>query len=90
MYVPDHVIPQYLRRQGASIDKLLITQVSCFDRWEDPIGVIEVFKRVRDQVDCRIVPAGNLAADDSGGEEILLTSTRKAAGALGTAGISSS
>ncbi len=50
-----------------SIDKPLITQVSRFDKWKDPQGVISVFKKVKDEVDCRLVLCGNIAADDPGG-----------------------
>ena len=52
---------------GVPLDKPLITQVSRFDKWKDPEGVIEVFKRVLENVDCRLVLAGNLATDDPEG-----------------------
>jgi trehalose synthase len=62
-------------------DKPLITQVSRFDRWKDPVGVVEVFKRVREKVDCRLVLAGNMATDDPEGAEVY-AETRAAAGDL--------
>lgn len=48
-------------------DKPMIAQVSRFDPWKDPLGVIEVFKRVRRQMDCQLVLLGNFADDDAQG-----------------------
>jgi len=58
------VISKYLKKFGIKTDKPLITQVSRFDRWKDPLGVIDVFKTVRKEVDCRLVLCGNKAIDD--------------------------
>lgn len=60
----------YLRKFGVDDDKPFITQVSRFDEFKDPEGVIEVFKRVRKEVDCRLVLIGSMAADDPEGEAI--------------------
>jgi len=51
-------------------DKPLIVQVSRFDKWKDPLGVIEVFRRVRKETDCRLVMLGNMASDDPEGPQI--------------------
>lgn len=51
-------------------DKPLITQVSRFDKWKDPLGVIEVFKKVREKEDCRLVLCGSMASDDPEGYKI--------------------
>lgn len=51
-------------------DKPLITQISRFDKWKDPVGVLEVFKKVRLKYDCRLVLCGSMAADDPEGLEI--------------------
>lgn len=48
-------------------DKPMIAQVSRFDPWKDPLGVIEVFKRVRKQTSCQLVLLGNFADDDAQG-----------------------
>jgi len=60
----------YLRAHGVSTDKPLITQISRYDKWKDPEGVIEVFKLVKEKVDCRLVLCGNIATDDPEGPEI--------------------
>ncbi|MEA3238867.1 MAG: glycosyltransferase [Candidatus Bipolaricaulota bacterium] len=51
-------------------DKPLIVQVSRFDKWKDPLGVLEVFKRLRKEIDCRLVMIGNMATDDPEGPQI--------------------
>lgn len=58
------VISKYLKKFGIKTDKPLITQVSRFDKWKDPLGVIDVFKTVRKEVDCRLVLCGSKAIDD--------------------------
>lgn len=77
----DAQIAEALKQFDIPTDKPLITQVSRFDRWKDPVGVVEVFKRVREKVDCRLVLAGNMATDDPEGSEVL-AETRAAAGDL--------
>ncbi|MHB9003732.1 MAG: glycosyltransferase [Coriobacteriia bacterium] len=74
-------IADTLKRFDIPTDKPIITQVSRFDRWKDPVGVVEVFKRVRERVDCRLVLAGNMATDDPEGADIL-AGTRRACGDL--------
>ncbi len=51
-------------------DLPLVTQISRFDRWKDPEGVIEAFKLAREEVDARLVLLGNVATDDPEGEEV--------------------
>lgn len=77
----DEQIAQALRRFNIPTDKPIVMQVSRFDRWKDPAGVVEVFKHVRERVDCRLVLAGNMATDDPEGADVL-AETRAAAGDL--------
>lgn len=58
------LISAHLKKFGVSRDKPLITQVSRFDKWKNPEGVIKVFERVREKVDCRLVLCGSMATDD--------------------------
>lgn len=51
-------------------DKPIITQVSRFDKWKDPKGVMECFKKVKKKVDCRLVFVGSFADDDPEGEKV--------------------
>jgi trehalose synthase len=52
-------------------DKPLILQVSRFDRFKDPLGVIEAYKLVKQYNDCCLVLAGGGATDDPEGEQVL-------------------
>ncbi|MBD3165057.1 glycosyltransferase [bacterium] len=51
-------------------DKPLLVQVSRFDKWKDPEGVIEAFKLAREEVDATLVLLGNVATDDPGGRAV--------------------
>jgi trehalose synthase len=51
-------------------DLPLVVQISRFDRWKDPEGVIQAFKLARKEVDCTLVLLGNVATDDPEGTEV--------------------
>jgi trehalose synthase len=51
-------------------DLPLVAQISRFDPWKDPEGVVQAFKLARKQVNARLVLLGNFATDDPEGEEI--------------------
>jgi trehalose synthase len=63
----DREIGEFLRNYKIPTDRPLVTQISRFDRWKDPVGVIEAFRKAREQVDCALVLVGNLRR--SGGRE---------------------
>jgi trehalose synthase len=63
---PDQV-HETLKKFNVPDDKPFITQISRFDKWKDPLGVIEIFKLVRKQLDCRLVLCGSMASDDPEG-----------------------
>lgn len=67
MEISDAVVSKYLRKFGIPRDKPLITQISRFDKFKDPEGVIQVFKLVKKKFDCRLVLCGSMAADDPEG-----------------------
>lgn len=60
-----------LQRLGIEKDKPLILQISRFDSFKDPLGVIQAFKLVRRHTPCKLVLAGGEATDDPEGPEIL-------------------
>ncbi len=70
MPLPKATIDKYLKKFNIPKDKPLITQISRFDPWKDPLGVIEVFKKVKEEVDARLVLCGSMASDDPEGYEI--------------------
>lgn len=51
-------------------DLPLVVQISRFDIWKDPKGVIEAFEIARKEVDCTLVLLGNVATDDPEGMEV--------------------
>ena len=52
-------------------DRPLLVQVSRFDRFKDPIGVIEAYRLVRRVIPVQLVLAGGGATDDPEGKEVL-------------------
>jgi trehalose synthase len=69
----DVEISECLTRYRIPTERPLVVQISRFDRWKDPVGVIEAFRQARKQVDCTLVLVGNSAIDDPEGEVILET-----------------
>ena len=55
---------------GIPTDLPLVVQISRFDKWKDPQGVVDAFKIARQQVDCTLVLVGNVATDDPEGQEV--------------------
>lgn len=51
-------------------DLPLVVQISRFDRWKDPEGVIEAFRLARNEVDATLVLLGDIATDDPEGETV--------------------
>ena len=63
-------IKERLDRYHIPTDLPIIAQVSRFDRWKDPEGVIQAYKIARKKVDCTLVLVGNVATDDPEGEKV--------------------
>lgn len=59
-----------LDHYGIPTDLPLVVQVSRFDRWKDPEGVIRAFRLARKEVDCTLVLLGNVATDDPEGHQV--------------------
>jgi len=74
----EKTILKYIKKAGIPTDKPIITQVSRLDPWKDPEGVLDVFARVREKVDCRLVFCYNLASDDPEGVQMYSKVHRKA------------
>jgi len=64
-------VDQILARLGVPRDKPILLQVSRFDRFKDPVGVVEAYRLVKKSHDCRLVLAGGTATDDPEGAEVL-------------------
>jgi trehalose synthase len=66
----DREINERLAHYEIPTDLPLVVQVSRFDPWKDPNGVVQAFKLARNQIDARLLLLGNFATDDPEGEEI--------------------
>lgn len=76
--VTQREITSTLNKFNIPIDKPIITQISRFDKWKDPEGVVDVFMKVKEKVDCRLVLCGSMASDDPEGIVIYETIKKKA------------
>lgn len=65
---------------GVPLDRPILLQVSRFDPFKDPIGVIRAYRLVRKVRDCVLVLAGGSADDDPEGAEVLARVREEAAG----------
>jgi trehalose synthase len=55
---------------GIDVDRPLIVQVSRFDPWKDPLGVIDAYKTVKEQhPDVQLALVGSMASDDPEGRD---------------------
>lgn len=59
-----------LQHYGIPTDLPLIVQISRFEVWKDPEGVIEAFNIARKSVECTLVLLGDVAADDPEGTKV--------------------
>ena len=61
-----------VRRWGLDIERPILVQVSRFDPWKDPLGVIDAYRLVKVEVPgVQLVMIGSLADDDPEGQEYL-------------------
>ncbi|MHC4725764.1 MAG: glycosyltransferase [Planctomycetota bacterium] len=76
--ISEKTVMEKITKAGIPTDKPIITQVSRLDPWKDPEGVIDVFKLVREKVDCRLLFCYNVASDDPEGLRMYNKVMRKA------------
>jgi trehalose synthase len=69
--LPDREIAHYLESWGLKSNIPIITQVSRFDRFKDPIGVIKAYRLIKNYVPVQLVLAGGSASDDPEGQQVL-------------------
>ena len=76
MELPSEFCSYVLKSFGIDKNKPIILQISRFDRFKDPKGVVEAFESARSELlkeglDLQLVYAGNMAGDDPEGMKIL-------------------
>jgi len=69
--LPEKTIDSVVESFGLDRDRPIVSQISRFDYLKDPLGVIDVYKRVKDHIDCQLALAGGGATDDPEGPRIL-------------------
>lgn len=67
-------------RFGIDRRRPLLVQISRFDRFKDPLGVIAAYRLVRKNFDCQLVLAGGTATDDPEGQQVSAEVEEAAAG----------
>lgn len=71
MPLADSTSRQVLDWIGVSLSRPLVTQVSRFDPWKDPLGVIEAYELARKEVpNLQLALVGSMALDDPEGWDV--------------------
>ncbi len=66
--LPRPFVDEIVKQYGVRVRDPLLVQVSRFDPWKDPIGVIEAYRIVKDEFpNVQLVLAGSMATDDPEG-----------------------
>jgi len=65
MALSENICRRVIDWVGVDLNKPLLTQVSRFDPWKDPQGVIDVYRMVKEEVpDLQMALVGSMALDD--------------------------
>jgi trehalose synthase len=68
LVLPGEIVDRIVRWLGVHLDRPLLTQVSRFDPWKDPLGVVRVFREVRERhPGLQLALLGSMALDDPEG-----------------------
>ena len=76
----DASVSNVLERFNIDPGRPLLVQISRFDRFKDPLGVIAAYRLVKTNFDCQLVLAGGSATDDPEGAKVLAEVQEAAAG----------
>jgi len=66
-YLSPAKVKSILSEMGVKTNKPIVSQISRYDPWKDPLGVLEAFRIIRKKVNCQLVLLGNTATDDPEG-----------------------
>ena len=65
MFIKRYVCRELVENMGFDTNRLLITQVSRFDRWKDPFGTIAAYKLAKEKIPgLQLAMIGSFAPDD--------------------------
>jgi trehalose synthase len=68
--ITQETIQRYLSKSGIEFNKPIISQISRFDKWKDPEGMVKIFKIIRKKIDCQLILVGSMATDDPEGQVV--------------------
>ena len=69
--LPEATARQILQWIGVRLDRPLVTQVSRFDPWKDPLGVVAAYRLAREAVpELQLALVGSMALDDPEGWDL--------------------
>lgn len=65
MALPDELVRRIVEWNGVSADRPLLTQVSRFDPWKDPLGVVDIYRQLKARhPHLQLALVGSMALDD--------------------------
>lgn len=74
-------VNQVIRKHGVDPERPYILQVSRFDPWKDPVGIVEAYRRLRPEwPDLQLVYMASMASDDPEGRRVYEETLAAAAG----------
>ena len=66
--VDDEIVAEVERRYGIDLARPILVQVSRFDPWKDPLGVIDAYRLVKEEIPgVQLVMVASMATDDPEG-----------------------
>jgi trehalose synthase len=72
-------VQEVMRRYGVDPDRPVLLQVSRFDPWKDPLGVIDAYRIVKEEVpELQLLMVGSMAHDDPEGWSFYERTVRRA------------
>ena len=77
--LPSETVDEILRRYGVDPERPMITQISRFDPWKDPLGVIDVYRTLKHTFpELQLVMVASMASDDPEGWDWYERTVRRA------------
>jgi trehalose synthase len=77
--LPRETVEAILQRYGVDPYRPMVTQISRFDPWKDPLGVIDVYRAVKREVpELQLVMVASMASDDPEGWDWYERTVRRA------------
>ncbi|MDP9236984.1 MAG: glycosyltransferase [Chloroflexota bacterium] len=77
--LPEDTAKEILARYGIDANRPMVTQISRFDPWKDPLGVIDVYRAAkREFPDLQLVLIASMASDDPEGWDWYERTVRRA------------